>query len=146
EVVYVWSREQAQQALPYIASIMKSLREHWLDAQSQRRTAEHLAARSGRQDRAALIAQDEARADAQRAQARFDAAQAELLDLNLFCLDPIQGLALIPFAHDNQLAWFVFDLFDADTLRFWRYHGDPLETRRPVDEAQQSSGADSVIV
>jgi hypothetical protein len=146
EVVYVWSHEQAKKALPYITSVMKSLREHWLEAQSQRRKAEHLAALPGRADRATLIAHEEAVAEARRAQERFDTAQEELLDLNLFCLDPVQGLALIPFAHENQLAWFVFDLFDEGTLRSWRYHSDPLETRRPVAEDLPNSAADSLIV
>ena len=43
---------------------------------------------------------------------------------------------MVPFIYNGQLAWFVFDLFDdSDPLRFWRYHQDPLETRRPIAEA-----------
>ena len=66
--------------------------------------------------------------------------------IDVYCLDPIQGLALIPFVHDKQLAWFVYDLFDAEPLRFWRYHEDSFETRRPLAELEVAFGGDSAIV
>ena len=72
---------------------------------------------------------------------RFEAGLQELLDLNVYCLDPVHGLALLPFAHADQLAWFVFDLFEPDPLRFWRYHTDPLATRRPLSELEATPGS-----
>ena len=30
----------------------------------------------------------------------------------------VNGLALIPFVHEDQLAWFIFDLFATDTTDF----------------------------
>jgi hypothetical protein len=48
-------------------------------------------------------------------------------------------MAWIPFSHDNQLAWFVFDLFDTEPIRYWRYQTDPLETRRPVSEVSSDT-------
>ena len=51
----------------------------------------------------------------------------------------VGGLALIPFAVEKRLAWYVFDLFDEeDPLRFWRYHQDPLEKRRPMPKHSQA--------
>jgi hypothetical protein len=52
--------------------------------------------------------------------------------LDIYSLDPLKGIALIPTVHDQRLAWFVYDLFDAEDIRFWRYHDDALEARRPI--------------
>ena len=41
-------------------------------------------------------------------------------------------MAFIPFQKEEELAWFVFDLFESDGLKSWRFHQDPLETRRPI--------------
>ncbi len=51
-------------------------------------------------------------------------------------LDPVHGQALVPFVHEEQLAWYVFDLFDPQPLRFWRFQSDPDETRRPLTQRQ----------
>ena len=59
--------------------------------------------------------------------------------------DPIKGQALIPFAQEDQLAWYIFDLFDGNSLHFWRYHKDPLETRRPL-AVTPGGAADNVTV
>ena len=48
----------------------------------------------------------------------------------MYCADPIAGLAFIPFVHNEQLAWYVYDLFEPNTIRSWRYHADPLTFRR----------------
>ena len=47
-------------------------------------------------------------------------------------LDAVQGMALVPFVHDDQAAWYVFDLFDSQPIRSWCYQSDPEETRRPL--------------
>jgi hypothetical protein len=132
----LWTLDEARAATPYITSITRSLREHHLEAQSQHRTARRLADRPGRLDRTGRIHQEDANRAATAAEDRFQQALDELQALDVYCLDPVQGLALIPFAHDEQLAWFVFDLFDTEPLRSWRYHNDPLETRRPLAELQ----------
>src|SRR5439155_20600207 len=72
--------------------------------------------------------------EARSAQERYLEAREELEGLGIASLNPNQGMAWIPFSYDNQLAWFVFDLFDSDPIRFWRYQTDPLETRREVSE------------
>jgi hypothetical protein len=133
-----WTYQEAQAAAPYITSIMRSLREHYLEAQSQHRQARLIGERPGRLDRTARIVQEEATRAAAQAEDRFQHALDELQTLDVYCLDPLQGLALIPFVHDEQLAWFVFDLFDAESLRFWRDHEDPLEKRRPVSDLQDN--------
>jgi hypothetical protein len=140
QVIPVWTYSQAVNALPYVTSIMKSLREHQLGAQQYELAARRLEAKPGRPDRANLIDQEEARREAQRSTKRFQQALEELHSLGIFCLDANRGEALIPFSQDQQLAWFVFDLFDSVPLRSWRFHSDPLETRRPVGEEQKGTG------
>jgi hypothetical protein len=134
--VRVWTLEQARAALPYLSSVMRSLREHRLEAVTQHRTAERLAGRPGRPDRDSLIAHAEAAKAAGGADERFRDTLAELEALDIFLLDPIAGQALIPFVHDENLAWYVYDAFDPEPLRFWRYHSDPLDARRPMAEIQ----------
>ncbi len=131
----VWTHTQAEKALPYITSIVRSLREHFVEARSHHVRAERRRSRPGRPDREALLAIEEAAAAAARAEEQFEQAGKELWRLNIYLLDPVRGLALIPFAHpEERLAWFVFDLFAPETLGSWRYHEDPLEARRPLSE------------
>jgi hypothetical protein len=118
---------------------MRSLREHRLEAIRHRLTGRRFAARPGRPDRRTLIAQEEALREARLAEARFDDALDELQALDVYSLQPVHGRALVPFVHADQLAWFICDIFDAEPLRFWRYHNDPLETRRPVTTDQKDT-------
>ena len=41
---------------------------------------------------------------------------------------------MIPFGKGDELAWYVFDLFSKQGLEAWRFHGDPLEMRRPLEQ------------
>jgi hypothetical protein len=138
----LWTLAEARAATPYLTSVLRSLREHHVEAQCQNRTARRIGERPGRLDRTGRIHQEEAARAAGRSQDRFQQALDELQALDVYCLDPLQGLALIPFVHDDQLAWFVFDLFDTEPLRSWRYHNDPLETRRPLSDLQESKSAE----
>jgi hypothetical protein len=113
---------------------MQSLRDHQLDAQSAELRAQRLADRPGQPNRDALLAQQNWLDEGSSARTRADEALEELNRLDAFCLDPINGLALVPFVHEEQLAWFIIDLFADDMLSAWRYHEDPLETRRPIGE------------
>jgi hypothetical protein len=134
--IRVYDFDEARAALPYLSSVVRSLREHRLDAVAHHRTAERIARRPGRPDRAALVAHAEATRAADEADGRLRDTLEELAGLDVYCLDPIAGQALIPFVRDEELAWYVFDLFDPEPLRFWRKHSDPMETRRPLAEAQ----------
>jgi hypothetical protein len=135
DTIQPWTYEQARRVLPYLRSIVQSLREHRVEALAEHRKAKEITDRPGRPDRSTLIAQEEALRAARAAEARFEAALEELHVLDIYCLDPIRGEALVPFVHDNQLAWYVYDLFDNEAFRFWRYHSDPLEARRPIAES-----------
>ncbi len=146
QTIQVWTHEQARAVLPYLASILRSLREYRLEWQYQQRRARQLAQRSGRPDRNTLISHQDALEAAQQAQDNFQAALEELHQLDVYCLDPIRGEALIPFVYANQLAWFVYDLFDDQPLRFWRYHSDALEMRRPIAEVLEGPTSETVIV
>lgn len=129
----LWSYDEANRAVPYLRSVIASLREHWLDLQNQRRGSELLSARPGRPDRARLLAGQTLHARQERAEAYFTDAVAELTDIDVFLLDPLRGTALIPFRKADDLAWFVYDQFEDRGLRGWRYHSDPLEECRPLE-------------
>jgi hypothetical protein len=136
EVLPVWTYAEAQRLVPYLRSVMQSLRDHQLEVQKQDLAARRLADQSGRRDRASLIAHQDAVRECQRAWDRYDTALEELHELGIFCLDAVNGQALVPFEHENQLAWFLFDLFDPQPFRFWRYDSDNLDTRRPIREVR----------
>lgn len=139
QTIQVWTYQQARAAAPYIASILRSLREHALEALQYAARAKRLADRPGRPNRSAIIAHQEAERDAQRADDHFRDALNELQEMDIYSLDPIQGQALVPFVHNDQLAWYVYDLFDAQPLRFWRFQSDPEATRRPITSMQKGA-------
>jgi hypothetical protein len=141
----VWTFAQALAAVPYIVSVVRSIREHALEALSQARNVRRLANRPGRRTRDDLIAVEEAEQAARHADDKFQDAVAELQSLDIYSLDPIQGLALVPFVHEDQLAWYIFDIHDSPPFRFWRYQTDPEETRRPITSMQRSSGATRMV-
>jgi hypothetical protein len=139
QIIQVWTHEQARRVMPYLTSIVRSLREHRLEAVHHHRRSEKLVKKHGRPNRSAIIAHEEAIRQHRDAEDRFNEALNELHTLDIYCLDPIQGQALIPFGVADELAWFVFDLFEKDTPRFWRFHSDPIEARRPLAELSPSS-------
>lgn len=134
-VIRLWTYPQAEKALPYIRSVTRSLRQHWLDARGRRQDLVRLDRRAGILNRETLVERSEAETEHSKAEDRFTEALHELMDMDVFLLDPVQGVALIPFNKDDALAWFVFDLFENEGLKSWRFHEDALETRRPIDEA-----------
>jgi len=135
--IQVWTYEQARAAVPYLTSVVRSLREHSVEALGLQRQARRLAAKAGRPDRDDLIAQEEAERLARRAESRLQETADELHALDVYSLDPTGGVALVPFVQEEQLAWYVFDLFDSQPFRFWRYQSDPDDTRRPVTSLQK---------
>jgi hypothetical protein len=136
--LHLWTLAEARAAAPYIASVVRSIREHALEAGTQRRLMKTLADKPGRADRTALIAADDANRQLIRAEEQLREAIEELEALDVYCLDPIGGQALVPFVHDEQLAWYIFDLFDSSYFRSWRYQSDPDETRRKLTAHQMS--------
>jgi hypothetical protein len=132
--VRFWTYDQAQAVIPYLSSVLRSIRDLTLNLTASERRYRTLDARPGRPDRSRLIAMQEARAEADRIRGTLEDTMEELDALDAACIDPVHGIALLPFLHDEQLAWYVFDLFDREPLRFWRYQTDPLESRRPIRE------------
>ena len=133
----LWSFDQAQAAVPYVSSIVRSLRERAIQMQSLRNAVTQIENKPGRPDRKAIIALDSARKDLSRAELDYGEALDELEALDFQLLDANQGQALVPFAHDDQLAWYIFDLFDNEPIRSWRFQSDPEETRRKLTSAQK---------
>jgi Uncharacterized conserved protein (DUF2203) len=129
--IRLWTYPETAKALPYLRSITNSLRDHWLELQSKQLDGKRLHA-IPRPSRRELIALEENSADARQAEDKFEDALAELMKQDVFLLDPVQGLALIPFQQEEELAWYVFDAFAENAVTSWRYHKDPLETRRPM--------------
>jgi hypothetical protein len=146
QVLPVWTYPQARQASPYVRSIMRSLREHRLEQLGHESRAKRLAAQPGRPNRAAIIAQEDARRDAQRASERFNGDLEELQAMGVYCQDPVRGQALLPFVHEQLLAWFVFDLFAEPSLHAWRYHSDADEIRRPIAEVADKPSEWSMVL
>lgn len=146
KVLQVWTYEQARAAIPYLASILRSVRERRLEAVRWQHVARKQAQTPGRPGRGALIHYEETQREARLADDRLNEALHELLDMDVYSVDPVQGLALIPFVHDERLAWFIYDLFDRDPIRFWRYHTDSLDTRRPIALALAQPGGNSMAV
>ena len=65
-------------------------------------------------------------------------AAEELAELDVFCVEPTDGQALVPFVYDDQLAWYLFDVFEErKPLRYWRFDNDPADTRRPITPLQK---------
>jgi hypothetical protein len=139
----LWTLPKAQAACAYIRSVIASLREHLIDTQTWKRQLQRLNERPGRPDRATLISQHETEHQLHLAEERLEQTCDELDAINIYVLDPLHGLALLPFVHDDQLAWYIFDLFDPKTLRFWRYQEDPQETRRPIASLPHGLGEPS---
>jgi hypothetical protein len=132
-VFRLWSLDQAQKAVPYLRSVVTSIREQHLEAVSQTMQARRLEAAPGHSDRDRLIALEEARKAARQAAEVRDRAEEELNAIDAFCIDAVRGEAILPFIQDNQLAWYCFDLFDEPAIRTWRFHTDAPEHRRPLE-------------
>jgi Uncharacterized conserved protein (DUF2203) len=140
-----WTYAEAMKAVPYLRSIVRSLREHWLEWRRARLQVRQLNARPGRPDRQALILLAETAREADLAAEHFRETRRELEALDVYCLDKALGLALIPFRQGDDLAWFVFDLFAPQGLVGWRFPTDPLETRRSPLEQRDTGLVDAVF-
>ena len=134
----LWTYEAALSAVPYLRAVVRSLLEHWLHVRSVRRQIERLDSRPGRPDRQTLIRWAVAVQELDHADTQLEETFNELAAIDVYCLDPAQGLALIPFGKKDELAWYVFDLFAPQGVEAWRLHGDPLETRRPLGQNASS--------
>jgi hypothetical protein len=130
--VKFWTYPEATRALPYVESILRSMREHTLQANQLEAQTRRLADKPGRLTRSDLIALQSLQRETEEARDRYRADLEELLELGVGCLEPVQGEALFPFIYDDQVAWFVHSLFEGGPIKWWRFDGDSAETRRVV--------------
>ena len=128
----LWTWSEMTKAVPYLRSVIGSLREHWLDVLAAERRLEQSAKHQAPLKRAQIIEHETHKDERRRAQTKFDDALEELNAMDVFLLDPVQGLALIPFRKADELAWYVFDHFTSDGVVGWRYHHDPIEECRSL--------------
>jgi hypothetical protein len=132
----LWDWSEATKAVPYLRSVIGSLREHWLEVLSAERQLQLSTKQKGPVKRRQLLDERAQKDERQRAQTKFDDALEELNRVDVFLLDPVQGVALIPFRKADDLAWYVFDHFADPGLIGWRYHHDPIEECRPFGEVE----------
>jgi hypothetical protein len=130
----MWTYSDALKVVPYVRSLTQSLRDGWLELRQAQETVQRTKARPGRPNRDTLILLDESQRDIERAEAGLEEIVSEMMALSAYCVDPGAGLAVIPFMRGQELAWYVFDLFDPQGIVAWRLYSDPLETRRPLAE------------
>jgi len=142
--VRLWTYAAAQGAVPYIRSLVGSLREGWLEMRQAQEQVRKIEARPGRADRDTLILLAEANADVARAESKLEETINKMVALSAYCIDPAAGLAVIPGMSKGVLSWFIFDLFDDRGLVAWRLHTDSLETRRPLAEFEETAPAETI--
>jgi hypothetical protein len=145
-VLHLWSWADLRKAIPYLHSIVGSLREHWLDVLNAQRKLDQSAERPGPVKRQHLLETESQTDDRDRAQVKFDEALDELNRLDVYLVDPVKGLALIPFRKEDDLAWYVFDHFEARGVIGWRYHADPMEECRPLDLLPETAGTEAAAI
>lgn len=137
----LWTYAEARKAVPYLRSLMNSLRDAWID---MRQTQEHVRrseAILGRPNRDTIIRRDDAHRDADQAEAKLGDLIHEMLGLSFYVVDPASGVGVIPFLRGEALSWFVFDLFSEEGLIAWRLPDDSIEMRRPFSELEDSQPA-----
>jgi len=137
----MWTYPDAVKVVPYVRSLMQSLREGWLELRQAQETVQRTKARPGRPNRDTLILLDESQRDVERAEAKLEEIVTDMLALSAYCVDPAGGLAVIPFLRGQVLAWYVYDLFDPQGFVAWRFYSDPLEMRRPLAELDTAPSA-----
>lgn len=139
--VKFWTYTEAMKALPYVQAILRSMRDHVLEANQADAQARRVADKHGRPTRTDLIALQGHQRDAERSRDRYQEDLEELLELGVGCLDPIRGEALFPFIYDEQVAWYVSPLFEGGPIQWWRFDSDPVETRRVVFSSLKGASA-----
>lgn len=142
----VWKKEQVDKALPYITSVMTSVRESYLTMLRTKRRLTVLEHKQGIANREELIEMEELGKDFARHEQNLADTVEETITLNIHCTDPVNGVAMLPFTTADQLAWYVYDLFADEKIQGWRFHHDSLTTRRPLAELDDAKPPTQVIV
>lgn len=132
QLIQVWSFDQTIKALPYLLEVIRSLRENYLAMQFANHRLTKIGQRLGRPDRSAFIAKQEAQSDSETSSSKYNQDVAELESMGMFVASPANGVVAIPFIEEEQLAWFILELYHEDHVVGWRYQSDPLDTRRAI--------------
>ena len=132
QLIQVWSYDQTIKALPYLLEVIRSLRENYLAMQFANHRLTKIGQRLGRPDRSAFIAKQEAQLDSETSSSKYNQDVAELESMVMFVASPANGVVAIPFIEEEQLAWFILELYYEDHVVGWRYQSDPLDTRRAI--------------
>jgi hypothetical protein len=132
QLIQVWSYDQTIKALPYLLEVIRSLRENYLAMQFANHRLNKIGQRLGRPDRSAFIAKQEAQLDSETSSSKYNQDVAELESMGMFVASPLNGVVAIPFIEEEQLAWFILELYHEDHVVGWRYQTDPLDTRRAI--------------
>ncbi|NBR05552.1 MAG: hypothetical protein EBT92_07265 [Planctomycetes bacterium] len=132
QLIQVWSYDQIVKALPYLLEVLRSLRENYLAMRFANHHSAKISQRKGRPDRSAYIAKQEAQMDSEAASLKYNQDVAEFESMGMFVVSPENGIVAIPFIEEEQLAWFILELYHEDYVVGWRFQSDPLETRRAI--------------
>ena len=132
QLIQVWSYDQTIKALPYLLEVIRSLRENYLAMQFANHRLTKIGQRLGRPDRSIFIAKQEAQMDSETASSKYNQDVAELESMGMFVASPGNGVVAIRFIEEEQLAWFILELYHEDHVVGWRYQSDPLDTRRAI--------------
>jgi len=143
-ILHLWSLDDVRKAVPYLRSVLGSLREHWLEASNMQLQLDRAKKHPEAHQRTGLLTKAHLDDEAHRSQRKFEDALEELNKLDVFLLDAVKGLALIPFRRDDDLAWYVFDQFTPRGMIGWRYHNDPIEECRPLSLLEDPAANDPV--
>ena len=129
-----WTYAEAVKAVPYLRSVVGSLRESWLQLRRAQREMQLIEGRGDRADRETLASRQDAQREANSAQSRVNEALAELAALHVDRLDPAQGLAMIPAGAGEKASWLVFDFFAPQGKQIRRSAEASRERQQPVAE------------
>lgn len=132
QFVQVWSFNQTVKALPYLLEVLRSLREDYLAMRFAKHRSLKIDQCKKRLDRSAFIAKQEAQIESDLASSKYAQDVAEFESMGIFVVSPENAIVAIPFIEEDQLAWFILDLFEKDYIVAWRFQSDPLETRRSI--------------
>jgi hypothetical protein len=141
----LWTYAQAVRALPYLRSVTRSLREHWLEMQQARQQIRRMDARPSRPNRQTLLLREKANREAALAEENYVETLRELTALGIYSRDPANGLILVPFRDGDNVAWVLFEMFAPQGQEFSSFPADPVGTRGTLDEKLDPGLVDEVF-
>ncbi len=136
KLLKVYSYDEALKMVPLLKSIVTSIREHWIEWQQNRRQLEKLEKNSTLSKREKILQHGMLSEGEHRLETEFFDSLAELNKFDVYLYDPVQGSAMIPIRQNDELAWIVLEAYSDAGLSGWRFHKDPLEERRSLEEVR----------